>query len=344
MITEEDKEYIYDKDYNVALGRVCEEFGYEYEDFNTTANRVYPFSNENICDSLKDINLDGKSVITVGSSGDQVLNSILKGANEITLIDGNPVARFYVELKLSAIRNLSFEEFLKYFRRKNVLNPKYYSKISHDLSPKAKEFWDTLMLEMGERSQKVLLRNLFHHPGVFNEDQMSNSYYKNITDFNTLKERIPNTQIDYIVEEFMDFPKALKDKKADLIMLSNVGDYIDLIDFSVVVKHLYSNNLKSGGKIQVYYNFAPEYIYKKYSKKVLSNSVDNNANNNSYLDIFPEYEYESMAYKMQQFCKGGKVTIKEVDAGSNYINIDGICVEKASEREFNVVEFLEKEM
>jgi hypothetical protein len=148
MISKEDKVYINDNDYNIALGRVFEFGGYDSESYNTTADRIYPFSNENITESLEDIDLEGKSVITVGSSGDQVLNAILKGATNITLIDGNPLARYYVELKIAAIRNLEYTECLSFLTAKNILSYKYYQKISHDLSDEAKIFWDSIMLEM----------------------------------------------------------------------------------------------------------------------------------------------------------------------------------------------------
>ena len=126
-----------------------------------SADRIYPFSNENIGEFLEGFDLEGKSVITVGSSGDQVLNAVYRGATDVTLFDANIFARYYVELKIAAIKNLSLEEFLKYFTSDNILDWKYYSKVSHDLSDEAKLFWDTLMLELDEENKEIYEKKLF---------------------------------------------------------------------------------------------------------------------------------------------------------------------------------------
>lgn len=260
MIGEKDREYIDNSDYNIALGRVVNIIGYDSynDDGNNTADRVYSFSNENISDSLEDIDLEGKAVITVGSSGDQLLNCILKGATNIILIDGNPLARYYVELKLAAIKNLDYDECLKFLTAKNVLSYKYYQKISHDLSVEAKLFWDHLMLEMSTAVQKILMHNIFHGSSGFNSEQMSKIFYRDSDEYEKLRNKIPNANIKYLLAEFNDFPVVLGNERADLIMLSNIVDYLDEKDYKRVIRSLYDNNLNASGIIQVNYNFLPD--------------------------------------------------------------------------------------
>jgi len=317
MISNEDKVYINDNDYNIALGRVLEFGGYDSDSYNNTADRIYPFSNENITESLEDIDLEGKSVITVGSSGDQVLNSILKGATNITLIDGNPLARYYVELKIAAIRNLEYEECLSFLTAKNILSYKYYQKISHDLSDDAKLFWDSIMLEMSTLTQKVLLRNIFHHGG-FNCCQMANSFYRSEDEYVKLKRNIYNVSVKYLLSEFNYFPEVLGDEKADLIMLSNVVDYLSDKDYKRVVRQLYDNNLNVGGIIQVNYNFLPDGF------------------------INDENALGKMAYYA---CPDSIYYAKEVASADAYLNIDGMCVDSSCHFEDRCsCEFIEKPM
>jgi len=81
----------------------------------TIFDRVYSFATENVSDYLKYFDLKNKSLLTIGSSGDQVLNAYYNGARDITLIDINQFSKFYLYLKISAILSLSYEEFKLFF-------------------------------------------------------------------------------------------------------------------------------------------------------------------------------------------------------------------------------------
>ena len=52
---------------------------------------AYTFTNENLDKIFKIMNVKGKKVLTVGSSGDQALYAIGKGAKKVTIIDANPM-------------------------------------------------------------------------------------------------------------------------------------------------------------------------------------------------------------------------------------------------------------
>ena len=75
---------------------------------------VYLFTNENIPVILENSNLNGK-LLTVTASLDQALNAILYGVNDITMFDINKIAKFFAEHKISAIKFLSYEDFLKLY-------------------------------------------------------------------------------------------------------------------------------------------------------------------------------------------------------------------------------------
>lgn len=61
--------------------------------------RIYPFTTENIAGYINLFNLDNKSLLTVGSSGDQVINASLFNCQDQTVIDINPFTRYYFYLK-----------------------------------------------------------------------------------------------------------------------------------------------------------------------------------------------------------------------------------------------------
>lgn len=270
MIEKRDREYIGDNDFNIGLGRVVLEGGYHNKTCRqVTADRVYAFSNENVGAYLNKYNLEGKKVATVGSSGDQLLNAILHGASDVTLIDGNPLARYYVELKLASIKNLSFNEFFDYFTPTNILSPKYYAKISHDLSQEGKLFWDNIMLlDIDDFALWDVYANIFHE--YLPEHKMSNSYYENLVEFEKLKVLVSEVNINYLLAEFSEFPRRLKGEKFDYILLSNICDYVGDDTFNKVVKCLYNNNLNMGGAVQINYNFSTSRIVIKDFKELQS--------------------------------------------------------------------------
>ena len=82
-------------------------------------NSIYPFTSENIAGYMKDLDLTSKKVITVTGSTDHILNTILQGATEITTFDINPLTKPYMDLKISALKNLSYEDFIKLLSNKS---------------------------------------------------------------------------------------------------------------------------------------------------------------------------------------------------------------------------------
>ena len=64
---------------------------------------IYPFTTEYINAYIDMFDLKDKTLLTVGSSGDQIFNAALNGCKDITMIDICPFVKEYYYLKLSAI-------------------------------------------------------------------------------------------------------------------------------------------------------------------------------------------------------------------------------------------------
>ena len=79
--------------------------------------RIYSFTTENVGGYIDLFDLKTKSLLTVGSSGDQILNSYYKGCRNITLLDINPFAKYYIYLKIAGIISLDYQEFIEFFFR-----------------------------------------------------------------------------------------------------------------------------------------------------------------------------------------------------------------------------------
>ena len=94
-------------------------------------SKIYTFTTENISGYIDYFDFNNRSLLTVGSSGDQILNAYFNGAKDITLFDINEYAMYYVYLKIAAIMILNYEEFTLFFFKNynNYFNKEMFSKI-----------------------------------------------------------------------------------------------------------------------------------------------------------------------------------------------------------------------
>jgi len=269
----EEKKYLTNPDYDL-LGETLLTMP-EYDAFSSdfgvkeVINKVYHCSNERLNAYFKDLNLNGARIATVGSSGDQVLNAIFYGAKDITLIDANIFTRAYFEYKTAMIKNLEFSEFKKLLGSFAMFNWKTYSKISHDLSPRSKRFFDELMLNQddnghdydeGYLTDSLIRNNLFHTPCHYYNSEQENLFYNNEKDYNKLKNLLieHDFKLTIINAELKEFPSKLKGE-FDYIFLSNIYDYVDR-DLIISVTNKLYKKIKNNGAVQYHYELGfPEH-------------------------------------------------------------------------------------
>ena len=260
---------------------------------------AYTFTNENLDKIFKIMNVKGKKVLTVGSSGDQALYAIGKGAKKVTIIDANPMTLPLTEFKLACIKNLSFEEFYEFFSSCDFIYQieNIYSRISHDLSKYSKDFWDTLILNLPNNSngKTSIARALFQegrYP-VCRRDHVG--FYREKALFDNIRDNMQTCDIEYIQAELQEFPQKADDTY-DYILLSNISDYVRADVFNEVVYAL-RNRLTPNGKMQIHYGFrGMDYCTYKVSKKFLEFS-----NDDFLIDL---NEYLNKKHKVDICCGG----------------------------------------
>ncbi|MEO6132497.1 MAG: DUF3419 family protein [Saprospiraceae bacterium] len=86
----------------------------------------------------------GDTVLAITSGGCNVLGFLLFDPEVIYSVDINPAQSYLMELKMAAIRQLDFEEFISFAGLKYHPDRKgLYSSLRPSLSPEAVAFWDT---------------------------------------------------------------------------------------------------------------------------------------------------------------------------------------------------------
>jgi S-adenosylmethionine-diacylglycerol 3-amino-3-carboxypropyl transferase len=83
-------------------------------------------------------------VLSIASSGCNVLALLLAGARSVTAIDMSPAQIALVELKLAGIRLLSHDIFVAFMGATRSTTPRLdiYAQIRHQLTPVSRQFWD----------------------------------------------------------------------------------------------------------------------------------------------------------------------------------------------------------
>ena len=253
------KKLIDNRDFNLAYEKLFMPEAYS-TDGNYTLDRAFAISNEKLNDVFKAFDLSNKKVLTVGSSGDQALNAILSGSNDITIIDANIFARPFIEYKFAVIKTYDFETFSDIFIKNDFFDSKVYSKISHLLSKNVQIFWDSLMIDISNNSyEDTFTKKSLKEKMLFidHRDRYS-AFYKDEIIYKKLQKLLNDSDmnINFINAEFQEFPKILK-SKYDLIYLSNIFDYYKNNEslFNRIIDKLYKNNLNNEGIIVTNYSF-----------------------------------------------------------------------------------------
>jgi len=196
-------------------------------------NSIYPFTSENIAGYMKDLNLTGKKVITVTGSTDHILNAILQGATEITTFDINPLTKPYMDLKIGAIKNLSYEEFIEFLLFESNTNLDYNIISSLDMSDESKMFWLEQLSKFNNNGIELRNSYLFNTKYFNPNSKLWQNLYLEKSKYNLLKQQLKDANITFINASLKDL--RIEDN-FDYMFLSNISDYLSLMYNSDILK------------------------------------------------------------------------------------------------------------
>jgi len=185
---------------------------------------IYLFTTENISGYMNDIDLTGKKIVTVTGSTDHIINAILMGANEILTFDINPLAKYYMDLKLAAILKLSLKDFLDFLLYDTDKSFDYNIINNLDMDLESKRFWLNKLEENNKDGLKLKYSGLFNIKYFDFQNKIDNNLYLKKESYDIIKSRLVNVKINFVSTNIVDLKLT---KKYDYMFLSNVSDYIN---------------------------------------------------------------------------------------------------------------------
>ncbi len=191
----------------------------------TTQDKIFYKSNENIVDLINYFDFDGKSVLTVAGSGDQVFHFLNSNASSVEVYDKNILTKYYYYFRVWCIRYLNkfyppagFDVgFIKQLL--SIAEPLNSDEID------AYEFWIEYIKLLGNSDNSLMRYDIV-------------SYDNTLTKLKSLKEKILNPLDFHILNLTCDINLS---KKYDVIYVSNIRDWIWILSAMERIK--YKDNL-----------------------------------------------------------------------------------------------------
>lgn len=231
-------------------------------------SKMYAMTTENISGFLNKHDLKDKKVLTVAGSGDQRYNCYLRGAKEVVCFDNNPLAELNMRLKDTAMQELEYTDFLKFFGV--ILDNKSNCFLDNDIFNKFKRYLDIdvyLFYNFLINSFKSnLLGNVYEDFSCYYGELKEFDDYIVKSNFMNLANIMSNKSINFFNVNVANLPEVLDGEKFDMILLSNISDYIHYVypypenhmeKYKKLIDKLV-DNLYDGGIIQL------GYVYSKY--------------------------------------------------------------------------------
>lgn len=198
-------------------------------------SKIYQNTSENIRAYTPFLVGNYQTALLPTASGDHQLEAMLDEIMDITCYDTNRLARYFTELKFSAIKNLTKNEFIR-FMYEDMLNQEIFEFLKNNLDNDIAIFWKELFNHCDIRS---IRNNLFRKMGIYdsngnviNNTEFSRYCVENFTrylddsNYKVVQDRLQKAKIEYIKSDLLDLKDSLT-KNYDLINLTNIYEYVN---------------------------------------------------------------------------------------------------------------------
>lgn len=188
-------------------------------------NSIYPFTTENIAGYMDGLDLTDKKIITVTGSSDHIINAIANGSTDITTFDINPLAKYYMDLKLASLEDLAYEDFIQIFLYddKNI-DIDFINNLN--MSDESKLFWTEQLMTFKNDWVKLKKSSLFNRKYFNPDSKLWQNLYLEKNKYEEIKKLIDSVNIIFLNISLKDL---VLNQEYDYMFLSNISDYINLM-------------------------------------------------------------------------------------------------------------------
>ncbi len=209
----------------------------------------------------------GKSVLTVVGSGDQIFESVLRGAKKVDGFDISMNAIMFYYLKEAALKtpSIDYHTYIRFFFTEEVDSEEYreiYAKIRPNLNPIATAYFDKVFsssIPHAVIAQVIRRSSQYRNLEAAEEELPVLSSHLSPENFEKLREKINDCEINIYLRDV----KKLDDLEGpyDYIILSNIFEYQEgpeIDEFKAAIER-YREKLTPTGKILVGYAYNHAY-------------------------------------------------------------------------------------
>lgn len=222
------------------------------DDFYHEASIIYKTTNEDVRSYLNLLK-DKEKIFSITASGDQILNSILVGSKDITACDVSHFPKYFLDLKIAAVKSLSLEDYLNFFvitDEENIeFSDKYYDELRSNLDKNSLEFWDHLFGFFD--GDEIYNSSLFSREVYTLKHFKERNPYLEKENYKLLRKKLDDVDIKYINTNLGNSDLSFNESY-DLVNLSSIMYYGILRDPKNYLKLLESFNLRDNGMILSY--------------------------------------------------------------------------------------------
>lgn len=222
------------------------------DDFYHETSIIYKTTNEDVRSYLNLLK-DKKKIFSITASGDQILNSILVGSKDITACDVSHFPKYFLDLKIAAVKSLSLEDYLNFFvmtDEENIeFSDKYYDQLRSNLDKNSLEFWDHLFGFFD--GDEIYNSSLFSREVYTLKHFKERNPYLEKENYKLLRKKLDDVDIKYINTNLGNSDLSFNESY-DLVNLSSIMYYGILRDPKNYLKLLENFNLRDNGMILSY--------------------------------------------------------------------------------------------
>ena len=218
-------------------------------------SEIYLTSNEVMIGIQEYLN-DREKILSVIASGDQILNCILGGTKLVDAFDISIFPKYFLFLKIAAVKALTQEEYIKFFfgsiGPEEIYN-EMYDRIREHLDDENREFWDSLFDFYDWYD--IIHSSLFSTEPFSTSHAVENNTYLQGNNYRLLRKVIDEVKIRTEQGNILEIHDKFKGRY-DLVYLSNIiyyvekGKYKDLLskfnltDLGIILTYMYNRDLR----------------------------------------------------------------------------------------------------